>query len=251
MQAQESQQYVAAALAAQGAAAAPEGVLRPDALAGIASDGRDLLSLLQLPMILTKMRIAQGYSVPQAMMSGEALLKSALRTQVSDAGRVADSVNTIARPQTRWVRVLYGETCSRCVVLAGRIYPARADFLRHPKCDCYSVPVETEQNAQDAGLIVDPRSYFDSLSPAEQDRIFTKDGARAIRDGADIAQVVNARRGMYAAGGQLRTREGTTKHGLAGYRLRGGQRLMPEQIYRDAKSRDEAIQLLLQHGYLI
>jgi hypothetical protein len=40
-----------------------------------------------------------------------------------------------------------------------------------------------------------PTDYFESLSPAEQERVFTKSGAEAIRLGADPIKVVNARRG--------------------------------------------------------
>jgi len=38
------------------------------------------------------------------------------------------------------------------------------------------------------------------LSPAEQDRVFTKSGAWAIREGADPMKVVNARRGAKGIG---------------------------------------------------
>jgi hypothetical protein len=108
----------------------------------------------------------------------------------------------------------------------------------------------------------DPDAYFHSLSEAEQNRAFGQAGARAIRDGADIGQVVNARRGMYAVGdryGLKATREGMTKRGLARQRMRalerGGRaparvRLMPESIYRIAADRDEAIRLLYRYGYL-
>jgi hypothetical protein len=95
----------------------------------------------------------------------------------------------------------------------------------------------------------DPKLYFESLSGPEQDRIFTKVGAQAIRDGADIFQVVNARRtkaGMYTAGGLKYTTESTTKRGR-----KRGPRLMPESIYKIAGSdRAEAIRLLRFHGYL-
>ncbi len=119
------------------------------------------------------------------------------------------------------------------------------------------------------------------MSQAEQDKVFGRAGAQAIRDGADMGQVVNARRGMYTAG-RLRvaaTREGTTVRGLyGGYeidpvtgqlrrrkasemerRRSGGRhisgtrsiRLMPEQIYLDAgNDRAEAIRLLRRFGYL-
>lgn len=90
---------------------------------------------------------------------------------------------------------------------------------------------------------MNPRAYFDSLDEAQQNRLFTKAGAQAIRDGADLNQVVNSRRGMRAAG---TTTESTTRFGV----VPGRVRLMPEALYGQAGSRDEAIQLLMQHGYL-
>jgi hypothetical protein len=65
--------------------------------------------------------------------------------------------------------------------------------------------------------------------------------AEAVRGGADLAKVVNARRGMYTADGRLYTREAAGKR----------PRLMPEQIFRDARDRDDAIRLLRLHGYII
>src|SRR5690606_25790677 len=108
---------------------------------------------------------------------------------------------------------------SRCVILAGRFYRKNTGFQRHPGCDCRHIPA-SESVAGD--LAVDPRAYFDSLTEAEQDKAFTKAGAEAIRAGADIGQVVNARRGMYTAQGQLLTREGTTSRGRAFQALRDG-----------------------------
>ena len=120
---------------------------------------------------------------------------------------------------------------------------------------------------------MDAQTYFGSLSRREQDRIFTAAGARAIRDGADITSVVNARRGMYTASAYGRrlgaTREGATVRGAfyrseraraiargqvpasigRAYRLRT-PRLMPEQIYQLAGSRDEAIAMLRRFGYI-
>lgn len=92
------------------------------------------------------------------------------------------------------------------------------------------------------------------MSATQQDQAFTKAGARAIRDGADIAQVVNSRSGMTAAG---TTTTGTTRLGLAGHRLGARQgrqvvRLMPERIYQQAAgNRDEAIRLLRLHGFIL
>lgn len=56
-----------------------------------------------------------------------------------------------------------------------------------------------------------------------------------------MARVVNANRGLYvAADGRRFTTE------AAGRR----PRLMPDQIFRDANGRDDALRLLRLHGYL-
>ena len=118
-----------------------------------------------------------------------------------------------------------------------------ANNLIVSNCDCRHIPA-TERTARH--LTTDPRAYFDSLDAAQQDRIFTKAGAQAIRDGADEAQVVNARRGMTTAqvGGE---RVLTTKAGAT----RGRIRLMPETIMQIAGGdRSKAIRLLRLHGYL-
>ena len=99
------------------------------------------------------------------------------------------------------------------------------------------------------GLIDDPYEAFNRMSEAEQNRIFTNAGARAIRDGADMYQVVNARRGMKYRGAF--TSEGTSKHGWAGQILRKGQRRMtPETIYRLNTNREQAVEALRAQGYI-
>ena len=76
----------------------------------------------------------------------------------------------------------------------------------------------------------------------------TKGDRKALDEGADLNQVVNAKRG--ASG--MTTTEGTTKRGLAGQRLgKGRQRLTPNGIYRIASDRTEAMTLLKQHGYVL
>lgn len=119
-----------------------------------------------------------------------------------------------------------------------------ANSLIVSNCDCIHIP-STEDTAGD--LRTDPMAAFE----ADQIRGLSRAEQHAIRDGADINQVINARRGMYTAGHLRLTREGTTRRGIAGARLQGTARLMPEQIYREARSRDDAVRLLRQHGYLI
>jgi hypothetical protein len=240
----EADMYVTATLLSQHIDPAAAGKVVPQAFAGIASDGRSLLDLLGEAPIVAKATITRGGDTDRAMAAGAVWLDMAVRTQVADAGRAAEGTAIAARAAVSgYVRMLEPPSCSRCVILAGTWYRWNAGFERHPRCDCRHIPAaEDTAGAQ----TTDPRRYFDSLSADEQDRAFTRAGAQAIRDGADLAQVVNARRGMKTAGGRLITTESTTRHGRA---VRG--RPMPEQIYRDAGGdRDEAIRLLKQHGYL-
>ncbi|MFV2094835.1 hypothetical protein ACFHW1_05000 [Micromonospora sp. LOL_014] len=271
--------YVSAALVEQGLPTAAEGRVVVDALTGVASDGRDLASLLYRPVVTSLVAIQGGTSTTRALAGGEAALRMIVGTQVADAGRAADQVALTARPAVSgYRRMLVGRSCSRCVILAGRWYRYNRGFDRHPRCDCTHVPAR-EDTGQDVST--NPRKYFDSLSAAEQDRAFTAAGAEAIRLGADINQVVNARRGMSTAGppGRRRlvavdafgqrvyvTSEGVTTRGVAGRRLGaretgtragGGRyrsarvpRLMPETILAVADDREDAVRLLRRHGYI-
>ena len=265
--AQQADSYVERVLAEQGIDPRPDGALVPLALVGVASDGRALDTLLYQPAISAVTALDRGRSVRDALAVGQATLDMAVRTQVADAGRVADQVALTARREaTGYVRMVVGASCARCIILAGRWYAWNRGFQRHPRCDCVHIPAR-EGRADE--VRTDPRALFNRMSREEQDRVFTRAGAQAIRDGADISQVVNARRGMSTAAGQAGRRrlvrdemglyttlEGTTRRGYAGRLLgaqRGGRvvRLMPESIYELAGgSRDEAIRLLRLHGYI-
>lgn len=241
----------AAAGAADGylAAVAGAGEVRvvPAAFAGIASDGRPLASLLYRPAVTSLRQIAAGNLLDRSLATGAFELDLIARTQVADAGRVADGVALAAHRQVQgYRRMIVGKTCARCIVLAGRWYRWNAGFRRHPRCDCVHVPA-----AESADEVrTNPRVLFESMSREEQDQVFTKAGAEAIRLGADISQVVNARRGaagLTPAGARITaeearllrdgrdvgrlqpvdvfgrqlfvTTEGTTTRGLAGVRL--------------------------------
>jgi hypothetical protein len=167
-----------------------------------------------------------------------------VQTMVADTGRAAASVDIVARPRIGYVRMLTPPSCARCVVLAGKFYRWNTGFKRHPRCDCRHIP-SSENVAGDH--TTDPYEYFHSLSAADQDRIFTKNGANAIRDGADVFQIVNSRRGIQPGG--LVTKEGTSRAGNFG---RGRQqRLTPDGIYSQGLSRDETLRLLERNGYIL
>lgn len=206
--------YVDDALEAQGVTAAAEGRVSVTALAGVASDGRDLAELLYQPAVRTLVAIGAGHKPSRAMTAGAVDLDMIVRTQIADAGRVASSVAITARPEVPgYVRMLSLPSCSRCVILAGKFYRWNAGFKRHPRCDCRHIPA-SEGAAGD--LTTDPMAAFRAMDHDEQDRIFTKAGAQAIRDGADMAQVVNARRGargLTPAGARLTAEEARTLRG--------------------------------------
>lgn len=241
--AQGADGYLDEVLEQQTIGTAAEGRLQAGALSGSAADGRPLDTLLRQPTIATKLAIQSGLAPARALATGYANLDMIVRTEVADAGRVADQVALAARRQaTGYVRMLVGKTCPRCAILAGKRFEWNTGFRRHPRCDCIHIPAR-EDSADD--LRTDPKRYFASLSRAEQDRLFTRAGAESIREGADIGRVVNSSRGMYVAGERQLT---TTARRDVGVR----ERLMPAQIFRQANgNRDETLRLLRMHGYLI
>lgn len=253
--------YVAATLAEQGIDHDQDGQIYPSGLVGIASDGRPLESLLLQPASTAVASLAEGEAVAAAMSRGLAALLMIAATQIEDAFRAAGIVAGATRGVQMYARVLTPPSCSRCAILAGSVSSWQTAFNRHPRCDCIQVPTNS---AQGRSLVTDPREYFESLSRAEQEKVFTIAGAQAIREGADIGRVVNARRraaGMSSAAGQrgrLRTvnvageQRFVTFEGNA-IQLPGGgsaPRLMPESIFAIAQDRDHAIRLLRMHGYI-
>ncbi|NUS53835.1 MAG: hypothetical protein HOV66_03080 [Streptomycetaceae bacterium] len=240
--------YLDAVLTAQNIDPEADGATAARQLAGIASDGRELGTLLDQPIIAAKIAIGGGATTAEAMATGYASLDMIVRTQVADAGRVADQVALTSRRHANgYVRMVVGKTCSRCIILAGKWYAYNTGFQRHPNCDCVHIP---SSETVGADMAVSPRKTFDAMSTAEQDKVFTKAGAEAIRLGADPAQVVNVRRGaagLTPAGARITadearmlrggrdlgrlqsttvfgqqvftTTEGTTTRGVAGRRL--------------------------------
>lgn len=153
-------------------------------------------------------------------------------TLVQDAGRTASAVDMARRPAvTGYVRSLNPPSCSRCAVLAGRVYRYSTGFQRHPLCDCI-MTMTTDDLGLD--LVIDPtvmveRGQVRGLSKADQE---------AVSLGADLGQVVNVRSrgaGLSIAGSVL---------------VRTG-RPTPAGILRTAADdRVEAVRLLRTHGYL-
>ena len=234
-----------------------------DAFVGLNGDGRNLETALYGAVIEAKKNIAAGGTVATALQSGQKWVTRASGFALADTCRAVNRVQFPSMKVGGYVRVLTAPSCARCAVLAGKRYESDVAFERHPNCDCQHLPASDEVSED---MLFNAEEYFDSLSPEMQDKIFTKAGAEAIRNGADINQVVNARRGMYTtADGATATREGVTRRGLFGSAQRrhaktsGGRygratsaRLMPEQIQKIAGDDQERYLNLLKHyGYLI
>ncbi|MEU9149204.1 hypothetical protein AB0D59_01290 [Streptomyces sp. NPDC048417] len=273
-----AQAYIAAQMAAQGGSAAAEAAVVAAAFTGIAPGGGPLESLLFLPAIGVRRRLAAGLSPEEAMLGGLADMAMYASTAIADSARSADQVGMAAnRSCVAYVRVVQLPACSRCIVLSGQMYRHSEGFLRHPNCDCQTLPLHEDEWPD----IPTPTELVDRMTPDQRRRVFTADGARALAAGADVGQVVNARRGMSTAhvhGRELQiTSEGTTRRGMYGRsRARAGDqfdrfagqrygtatstryartatspRLMPEEIFRVADgNRDEELRLLSRYGYL-
>lgn len=240
--------YLRELAAAQGITM-PDLELVPERLSGTTSTGGPLETALYQPIVAFKKLLSDGVPQDEAMRRATAGITMIAATQAADAGRAAIQVGmTATKEWVSYVRAVNLPACSRCIVLAGRVYTYSTGFQRHPNCDCSMIPFR-EGDAVPSS----PGDLFEQMSPDEQNRRFGKAGAESIRLGADINQVVAARRGMKSVGDQLVTTEGVTRRGVAGRRMRkGAVRLMPEQILADAGGdRDTAIRSLQQNGYLI
>ncbi|WP_261992533.1 hypothetical protein [Streptomyces sp. MS191] len=276
--AQGAQAFVAGALAEQGGTAVPEALLVAEAFTGIAPDGGPLETLLFLPAIGVQRRLAAGMTGQQAMVGGLADMARYAATSIADAARSADQVGmTAQRGCVAYMRVVTLPACSRCILLSGQTYRYSEGFLRHPNCDCQTLPLrEAEWSA-----VQTPEQLYASMSEAERRRVFTVAGADAISAGADMGQVVNARRGMDYAhiyGRRLQvTHEGATRRSVYGrsrdragdnfarfagqrhgtatsnryFRSTRTPRLMPEEILRISDDRDDQLRLLRRYGYIV
>lgn len=148
---------------------------------------------------------------------------------IQDAARSAESVAIAVRPDIYFVRYVTPPCCSRCAVLAGRVYRYSQGFLRHPNCDCVMLPTTVA-----APYAQDPVSLLDAGQVTDLSKADTK----AIRDGADFSKVVNVRRAQ----------AGLRQPGRV---LHRNGRMTPEGIYASTSTREQAVALLRANGYLI
>lgn len=160
------------------------------------------------------------------------MLQQLVATEIYDIGRITQQMDMVARPTIAGsIRYLNPPSCGRCTILAGRFYPYSGDFARHENCDCFMVPVDREIKASD--LLTDPEAAFE----AGEVKGLSKADMEAIRDGADMASVIN-----------VRSRRAGLR--VSGRVLERGGRITPEGIYAVTRNRDDAIEMLTNAGYM-
>ena len=247
-----------------------DSALVPRAFAGVDGRGLPIDTLLEQALADIEALIdLESAKISEAVEQMVPWLEGVTQTLIADTNRAGELTAMAQRPWLNgYIRAAEPGACSRCIILSGKFFLFNEGFLRHPRCRCTHLPApdaRTDEGkaARDRLLAVEsPERHFDALTEAEQDRIFTKDGAQAIRDGADIHRVVNARRGMSKAqSGRIKrvdvhgrplyvTTEATTRRGRTRDQIRG-VRLMPESIMEIAgDDASERIRLLRLHGYI-
>ncbi|WP_158885063.1 hypothetical protein [Amycolatopsis anabasis] len=256
--------YIAATLAAAGAVSNPLGELVARGFAGRAANGLSLARLVDFAFSLYRRAIGLGMPPSEARAAGLARALLYTSTEVADAGRLAVQVGSVLEPEIAGhERIVHLPACGRCTQLAGRLYRNSTGFLRHPRCDCSMKPVTREQwRTQRPGN--NPRALFTAMTPEQQEKAFGKGGAAAIRAGADLSRVVNARRkgAVYVAGGHEYTREAITSRGVGRqlgdlkkrpgrrYRTSGVARPTPAQLVNSTRDEPELTEQLRRFGYL-
>ncbi|MFY9190186.1 MAG: hypothetical protein WAN89_02785 [Lawsonella sp.] len=248
----------------------PAGLAIPDAYA--ASPETATAALYAAGVITAKRAIARGAPLQEAIQ-GVALrsLLSMVSTFLYDPVREAADSLMAASPMRGYIRMVNLPTCSRCAILAGKFFKWNDGFQRHPNCECVHIPMADV-----------PEDYaFDFKAAMREGKILglSAEEKEAINMGADINQVVNARRGMRVEqvfGRNIEvTSEGTTVRGLFGgyehspagdMRARGGSefvrrggryaevrepRLTPRECIRQAGGdKVQAADLLVYNGYI-
>ncbi len=202
--------------------------LVPRALAGTAANGRELTDILSIPAQRATALLDGGATAADAATSGAATLTRIVGNEVVQAGTTGTQIGMVGQQQmTGYVRLLQAPSCGRCAVLAGKWFRWNEGFRRHPQCDCVHVPAADTGDA--IALQTNPTAYFNSLSEADQNRLFGASAADAIRGGQSMSRAVATARG--------------SKSGLA----------VPPTVERliADKSRDAAIAALTRSGYLV
>lgn len=132
---------------------------------------------------------------PYAVRGLKAVLVKTVQTSLKDAYTLALGAAMIGRERDDmwWVRVISGDTCARCIILAGKkAKRPTMGFERHEGCDCSMIPVPGGlASAHDPRT--DPMAHFRQMTREQQDKRFGKEKAEMLRTDpeANIIKLVN------------------------------------------------------------
>lgn len=254
-----------------GSVAKPGYSADPRQWVGVDGGGYDTLDSMWGAVTAGKQAVKAGASIDVALNRVEMILVLRSKTLLADTQRSVASVSAHSRdPYASYVRGLTPPSCGRCVILAGK--PSGSiPFQRHPQCDCTALYAHNIPQ----GAYSNPNEYLESLDDdALAHTLGGPSNAQAWKDGADLNQLVNARRGgIRSAQFYDRTikytTEGTTRRGFASHRMidsgyandfikQGGRytrvgrpRLMPETIYQIAgNDHERAVTMLRKYGWI-
>ena len=170
----------------------------PRGFAGTTAAGRALTDVLGAPVARVWAEIELGADLQTAARSGELSLTRIVANEVAQSGVDAVQAGIVADPgMGGYIRLVQAPACGRCAILAGKWFEFNQGFDRHPGCDCVHVPAGRRDEAVgamtpwSANLVDNPKTYFDSLSAADQNRQFGAAVADKIRDGGDVIRAVN------------------------------------------------------------
>lgn len=244
-------------MAETGQYSAPEALVDSHAFSKYSAGGVPLNEWVDRPAIRTLELIKEGVGSEEALERVGGLFSSSIATNLADVIRQAQQADITTRRHMGYIRCCNADACKWCIVLSGKIYRYNTGFERHMNCHCYHLPV----NLDDVGSVMDiaptPMEMFNRLSEEEQNKRFGILGAKSIRAGADIGQIVNSKldktrvtrssRSYFAL--QLKDR-GFTLPSAKSRSREPFRRLTVEECW-SARSREEAIQRLKNNGYIL
>lgn len=245
------------AMAEIGQYSAPEALVDSRAFSKFSSGGVLLDEWVDRPAIRALEFIKEGVGADEALERVGSLFSSSVATNLADVIRQAQQADIATRKHMGFIRCCNADACKWCIVLSGKIYRYNTGFERHMNCHCYHLPV----NLDDVGSVMDiapsPIELFNRMSESEQNKTFGITGAKSIRAGADIGQIVNSRldsahitkssRSYFAL--QLKDK-GFTLPSAKDKSRKPFRRLTVDECWASG-SRREAIQRLKDNGYIL
>ncbi|WP_421793143.1 hypothetical protein [Gardnerella sp. KA00127] len=236
---------------------APEALVDSHAFSKFSAGGVPLDEWVDRPAIRTLELIKEGVGVDEALGRVGGSFSSSVATNLADVIRQAQQADIATRRHMGFIRCCNADACKWCIVLSGKIYRYNTGFERHMNCHCYHLPV----NLDDVGSVMDiapsPIELFNRMSESEQNKTFGIVGARSIRAGADIGQIVNSKldsaritkssRSYFAL--QLKDK-GFTLPSAKDKSRKPFRRLTVDECWASG-NRKEAIQRLKDNGYIL